>query len=268
MRIAHALPVLAAAFLSAGLVMEARAQQAAPAPDLFPANADPVQTISGQWDIAVPKNNLKCRIQLNVQTKAQKLPVGIPAACRKSFGSTGAAVQAWGLSKTGTILLFDGKGKALGEFSRNGDTGAMKALISNNEFTLEPASGRYPSPERLAGINAAVTRLTMPAEDNPTTPIASAGRYQLARAQGADTGCVLVLDRTQPGLIAKSGQARLEKECADKGLLTFDPASWIVERDRLFIYARKGHRFGFNIERDGRLVKDPPAGSPLSARKL
>jgi Protease inhibitor Inh len=266
-RFANSLPVLAATGFWFGLTLSAGAQQAPATPELFPANAEAVQTISGQWDIAVPRNNLKCRIQLNVQTRAQKLPVGIPAACRKSFGSTGAAIQAWGLSKTGTILLFDGKGKSLVEFTR-ADTGVMKASISNIDFTLEPASGRYPSAERLAGINAAVTRLTMPAEDNPTTPIATAGRYQLLRGQAADTGCVLVLDRTQPGLISKSGQARLEKDCADKGLLTFDPASWIVERDRFFLYARKGHRFGFNIERDGRLVKDPPAGSPLSARKL
>jgi hypothetical protein len=267
MRMAFSLPALTASMLVFGCTLGAFAQQAAQPKELFPANADPVKTISGQWDIAVPKNNLKCRINLNIQPRQQKLPVGIPAACRKSFGSFGGAVQAWGLSKAGTILLFDGKGQSLGEFSRS-DAGLMKAAINNIDFTMEPASGRYPSPERLAGVNAAVTRLTMPAEDNATTPIRIAGRYQLARAAGADTGCVLVLDRTQPGLIAQSGQARLETTCADKGLLTFDPASWIVERDRLFLYARKGHRFGFNIERDGRLIKDPPAGSPLSARKL
>ena len=117
-------------------------------------------------------------------------------------------------------------------------------------------------------VLAAVSRLAMPTADNVTTPIAVAGRYQLLRANNADTGCVLVLDRTQPGPVSQSGKASLAAGCADKGLQVFEPSGWLVERDRFFLYARKGHRSGFNIEKDGRLIKDPPAGSPLSARKL
>ncbi len=133
---------------------------------------------------------------------------------------------------------------------------------------MEPSAGANPSAERAASVDTAIGRLNSPAAETPTTPTARAGRYQLLRANNANTGCVLILDRTRPGPIPLSGQASLDRGCEDRGLLTFDPAGWIVERDRLFLYARKGHRFGFNIERDGRLVKDPPAGSPLSATKL
>ncbi|MFM9974366.1 MAG: AprI/Inh family metalloprotease inhibitor [Beijerinckiaceae bacterium] len=256
-----------------GLVMMADtafAQAARPAAnlaeDLLPVTSDAMKTVSGQWDIAVPKNNLKCRIQLNIFGKSPKPIVGIPTACRKSLASLGN-VQTWGMTSTGVLVLLGAKSEKIAEFTR-ADAGVLKATVGANDFTMEPVSGRYASPERIASVDSAVSRLNLPAADNPATPVAVAGRYQLMRGSNADTGCVLLLDRTQPGPIAQSGKASLEKGCADKGLGVFDPAGWIVERDRLFLYARKGHRNGFNIQRDGTLVKDPPAGFPLSGRKL
>ncbi len=244
----------------------AAAPATAPADDLFPVASDVTKTVAGQWDISVPKNNLKCRIQLNIIGNVPKASVGMPAPCRKSLASVGT-VQGWGLTTKGSLRLVGAKGETITEFTR-GDAGVMKATLGANDFVMEPVSGRYPSPERIASVDAAVTRLTMPAADNPTTPVAVAGRYQLFRANNSETGCILLLDRNIPGPVSQTGKASLEKGCPDKGLQVFDPSGWIVERDRLFLYARKGHRNGFNIERDGRLVKDPPAGSPLSARKL
>ncbi len=258
-----------------GLVVLALSSQSAlaqatpavsPAGDLLLLTSDASKTVAGQWDLAVPKNNLKCRIQLNITGKDPKALVGMPAPCRKSMGVIGN-IQSWGLTTKGALRLMGGKGEMIAEFSRS-DAGVLKATVGSNDFTMEAVSGRYPSPERIASVDAAVSRLTTPQADNPTTPMAVAGRYQLLRANSADTGCVLVLDRTQPGPVSQSGKASLEKGCNDKGLLVFDPSGWIVERDRLFLFARKGHRNGFNIERSGMLVKDPPAGSPLSARKL
>jgi hypothetical protein len=234
--------------------------------DALPVASDGVRTVSGPWDIAVPNNNLKCRIQLNVSGRPPNANVGMPAPCRKSFGSMGT-MQYWELTGKGEIRFLGPKGEKLAEFSR-ADTGLLKTRVGSNDFTMEPVSGRYPSPERLAGIDAAVTRLTQPSAETPETPTAVSGRYSLLRANNADTGCVLLLDRTLPGNVPKSGKASIERGCQDKGLETFDPAGWLVERDRLFLYARKGHRMGFNIERNGQLVKDPPQGSPLSGRKL
>ena len=253
--------------IGVALAPPARAQaQNAAAPDLLLPTADASRTVSGQWDLAVPKNNLKCRIQLNIVGNPAQATVGMPTPCRKSMGALGRA-EFWGLTTKGSLRIVGAKSEMLAEFSRS-DAGVLKALIGANEFTLEPMSGRYPSPERAASIDSAVQRLTTPQADTPATPVAIAGRYQLFRAAGANTGCVLLLDRTQPGPISQSGRASLERGCEDKGLSTFDPAGWLVERDRMFLYARKGHRFGFNIERDGTLTKDPPQGSPLLARKL
>jgi hypothetical protein len=240
--------------------------QPAPSPDALAITSDAVKTMSGPWDIAVPKNNLKCRIQLNVSGRPQNANVGMPAPCRRSFGTMGT-VQFWELTAKGEIRLLGQRGEKLAEFSR-ADAGLLKTTVGTNEFTMEPVSGRYPSPERIAGVDAAVSRLTQPQAETPETPATVSGRYSLLRTNNADTGCVLLLDRTLPGNVPKSGKASVERGCQDKGLEIFDPAGWLVERDRLFLYARKGHRMGFNIERNGQLVKDPPQGSPLSARKL
>ena len=260
------LPALAFAASIMSVAAQGKATPAKVESDFFPLNSDAPKIVAGQWDLAVPKNNLKCRVLLSIAGNVPKASVGMPAACRKSMGAMGNA-QAWGLTTKGTLRMLGGKGETITEFTRS-DAGLLKASIAANDFTMEPVSGRYPSAERIASVDSAVTRLTLPETDTATTPIAIAGRYQLARANNTDTGCVLLLDRNLPGPVSQSGKASLEKGCADKGLQTFDPAGWIVERDRLFLYARKGHRNGFNIERSGSLVKDPPAGSPLSARKL
>jgi len=255
------------AALAAGLAFAhpAVAQQQ-PAADLLLPTSDASRTVSGQWELAAPNNNLKCRIQLNIVGNPAQATVGMPTPCRKSMGSMGRA-EFWGLTAKGSVRIVGVKNEMIAEFARS-DAGQLKASVGPTEFTLEPVSGRYPSPERIASVESAMQRLNAPQADNPSTPAAIAGRYQLLRAAGADTGCVLNLDRGQPGPVSQSGRASLERGCQDKGLATFDPAAWLVERDRMFLYARKGHRFGFNIERDGQLTKDPPQGSPLSARKL
>jgi hypothetical protein len=257
----------AVAALSSAVPAQPRQPQTpAMSPDALPIGSDAVRTVSGPWDIAVPKNNLKCRVQLSAVGRPPVATVGMPVPCRRSFGTMGT-MQFWELTAKGEVRLLGPKGENLAEFSR-ADAGLLKATVGGNEFTMEPVSGRYPSPERLAGIDAAVNRLTQPQAETPETPSAVAGRYALARANNAPTGCVLLLDRTLPGNVPKSGRASLDRGCEDKGLQVFDPAGWFVERDRLFLYARKGHRMGFNIERNGALTKDPPLGSPLSASKL
>jgi Protease inhibitor Inh len=263
------LAAAAALTLATSGAATAQQRQSAPPPlaaDALPVGSDAVKTVSGPWDIAVPKNNLKCRIQLNVSGRPPNANVGMPAPCRKSFGTMGT-IQYWELTGKGEVRFLGPKGEKVAEFSR-ADAGLLKTRVGTNDFTMEPVSGRYPSQERIAGVDAAVNRLNQPQAETPETPAATAGRYSLLRANNADTGCVLLLDRSLPGNVPKSGKASIERGCQDKGLEVFDPAGWLVERDRLFLYARKGHRMGFNIERNGQLVKDPPQGSPLSARKL
>jgi Protease inhibitor Inh len=242
------------------------------ATELLPATADAVATVAGAWEIATPTGNARCRVQLSVQKtrRETKQIFGFPVACRQSMPALGR-VEGWGLATNGSIVLTGAKGAELGTFTRVGDAEALKGAIGRDAFAMTPVSGRYPSAERLASVSAAVNRLAQPDVDDPRTPMRVAGSYQLFRVEGQPAiACTLVLDRRLPGPPSApgSGKASLGNGCADRGLMTFDPVGWIMERDRLFLIAKKGHRQGFNLERDGRLVKDPPAGSPLSARKI
>ncbi len=68
----------------------ALAQATGSTPDLLLPTSDASRTVSGQWDLAVPKNNLKCRIQLNIVGNPAQATVGMPTPCRRSMGAVGA----------------------------------------------------------------------------------------------------------------------------------------------------------------------------------
>ena len=194
------------AVADSALAQGTRTPVAAAANDLQPITSDVTKTIAGPWDLQVPKNKLKCRIQQTVTGKVPKAVFGMPAACKQTFGAM-ANAETWAVTDKGAIRMFDKRGGSIGEFSR-ADAGVMKVMIGVNEFTLEPVTGRYPSAERIASVDSAIGRLNAPAAETPTTPTARAGRYQLMRANGADTNCVLLLDRTRPGPIALTSPAR------------------------------------------------------------
>jgi hypothetical protein len=180
-----ALVLLAAAPPGAALAQSTgRTPPAPPAPtDQLLPTSDAVRTVAGQWDLAVPMNNLKCRIQLNVAGNPVQATVGMPTACRRSMGAIGRS-EFWALSTGGAVRMLGPRNELLAEFSR-ADAGVLKAQVGANEFTMEPMGGRYPSPERLAGVDAAMQRLNAPQAENPSTPSAIAGRYKLLRAGGA-----------------------------------------------------------------------------------
>ncbi len=66
-----------------------------------------------------------------------------------------------------------------------------------------------------------------------------AGRYAVLR-DDKDTGCMLTL---QGG-----GRAQLAPACRDNGIVVFDPVKWTLDRGRLALTARAGHKAHF--ERD------------------
>jgi hypothetical protein len=240
--------------------------------ETLPANSEAVTTVAGAWDIAGPRQNMmRCRVQLAVlkpRNREPKLEFRLPAGCRQAY-QTLTRVVSWALTRQGAIILLGAKSAEIASFSR-ADEGKLRARIGNEDYTMEPATGgRYPSAERMASVDAAVNRLARPDVDDPRTPMKVAGSYVVERVKGQPVACTLTLDRGTPGPASApgSGKASIDRACADKGLQVFEPVGWIVERDRLFLIARKGHRQGFNIERDGALVKDPPAGAPMFARK-
>ncbi len=92
-----------------------------------------------------------------------------------------------------------------------------------------------------------------------------AGRYGILRAEDHDTGCMLTLE-ARP---AKGGnKAQLAPACRDNGVVIFDPVAWSLERGRLALTARKGHKTYFEHHPDGVWRRDDKEGKPLSLRRL
>lgn len=88
----------------------------------------------------------------------------------------------------------------------------------------------------------------------------TAGRYGILR-DDKDTGCMLTL--------MGGGRAQLAPACRDNGIVVFDPVRWSIDRGRLVLVARKGHKAHF--ERDNASVwrRDPAEGkSSLAFRPI
>jgi hypothetical protein len=86
------------------------------------------------------------------------------------------------------------------------------------------------------------------------------GRYSILR-EDKDTSCMLTL--------MGGGRAQLAPACRDNGIVVFDPVRWTVDRGRLVLVARKGHKAHF--ERDGNNIwrRDPSEGkSSLSFKPI
>jgi hypothetical protein len=96
-------------------------------------------------------------------------------------------------------------------------------------------------------------------------PSGAAGRYAILRAGNKDTGCMLTLD-TQPR--AGGLKAQLAPACRDNGMVIFDPVAWNLERGRLALTARKGHKTYFERQTDGIWRRDAKEGKELSLRPL
>jgi len=92
-----------------------------------------------------------------------------------------------------------------------------------------------------------------------------AGRYAILRAADKDTGCMLTLE-SRP---ANGGyKAQLAPACRDNGVVIFDPVAWTLERGRLALTARKGHKTFFEHHPDGVWRRDGKEGKALSLRRL
>jgi hypothetical protein len=97
-------------------------------------------------------------------------------------------------------------------------------------------------------------------------PGAVAGRYAILRVDDKDTGCMLTLDDRARG---RGGfKAYLAPACRDNGVVIFDPVAWSMDRGRLTLTARKGHRAHFDLDADGIWRRDPKEGKALSLKPL
>jgi len=94
-----------------------------------------------------------------------------------------------------------------------------------------------------------------------------AGRYIFLREEGSDTGCMVTLHQQPRGRGAY--RAQLAPACRDNGLVIFDPVRWSVDRGRIALQARKGHRILFERDASGDWRRsDQTKARPLSLRRI
>jgi hypothetical protein len=85
------------------------------------------------------------------------------------------------------------------------------------------------------------------------------GRYSVLR-DDKDTGCMLTL--------SAGGKAQLAPACRDNGIVVFDPIRWALDRGRLALTARKGHKAHFDKDDGGVWRRDAQeAGKSILAFK-
>ena len=99
-------------------------------------------------------------------------------------------------------------------------------------------------------------------------PADLAGRYVILREGGKDVGCMLTLNDQARGP-GGSLKAQLAPACRDQGIVVFDPLGWQLDRGRISLTARKGHKAMFEHHEDDAWWKDPKeGGKPLGIKKM
>lgn len=63
-------------------------------------------------------------------------------------------------------------------------------------------------------------------------------------------------------------KAQLAPACRDNGVVIFDPIGWSVDRGRLVLTARKGHKAHFDKDADGVWRRDAKEGKALGLRPI
>jgi hypothetical protein len=261
------------ALAAAGAASGQTAPATATATKLLPIDHPAIRASAGGWEIEGEKGR-KCRLQLNPKEKRPDLVAGVPAPCRRSIPAL-AAVQSWGIGEDGRVALRDAKGQTLGEFTRTGD-GPLTGRIGTTALTLQPSSGRYPDPARMAALAAAAaqpqTRQDFTLAAPP--PVAETpGVYVMLRAQNKEACRVQLLAdpmqgaRGAPPPRPDAKAARFIGNCPDVGISIFDPVGWRMSDQRLFLIARKGHEAGFSHGSDRLWRRDPAVGQVLMMRK-
>jgi hypothetical protein len=264
--------IILAASLAAGGAAFGQAAPVAGATKLLPIDHPAIRASAGGWEIESEKGR-KCRLQLNPKEKRPDLVVGVPAPCRRSIPAL-AAVQSWGIGEDGRVVLRDAKGQPLGEFTRTGE-GPLTGRIGTAALTLQPSSGRYPDPARMAALAAAASQ---PQKDDfslapPPPPEQTPGVYAMLRAQKKEACRVeLLATPMQVGRGAAPPRpdakgARFVGNCPDVGISIFDPVGWRMADQRIFLIARKGHEAGFSHGSDRLWRRDPAVGQILMMRK-
>ncbi|MBX9740986.1 MAG: protease inhibitor Inh/omp19 family protein [Beijerinckiaceae bacterium] len=256
--------------------------------------------VAGQWDMSLDDTNRKCRFVLRDadDRRLEGLPLAVPAGCRRALPIL-ADVGQWSLDNNRSLRLEDAEGGKVLEFSPDPASGALLARGPEGEtYQLISAADAAQTPRRDARQQVAQTsgfrveetpagagfqprretekplaRQNAPVVATSAAPNAAAmrtnpaGRYAPLRDAGKDTGCMVTLDDKSRGPKG-TNRAQLAPACRDQGLVIFDPVGWQIERGRLSLMARKGHKAHFDRQPDGVWLRDPKEGKTLSLRPM
>jgi hypothetical protein len=111
-----------------------------------------------------------------------------------------------------------------------------------------PPLPNAPAGSRGEGAHAVATAMKPEPAHAAPHPADVAGRYEVLREGGRDTGCMVTLDA--------SSKAFLAPACRDQGIVIFDPVGWRIVGSRLTLTARKGHTTQLDLQTDGTWLKE------------
>lgn len=257
-RFAAFIALLAAASPAAGQPVK----RAAPAEALV---------ISGAYELANEAGNRKCILLLRPSDAEGQgtgaLAIGFPAQCRMALPVL-SGVQAWTVetmarAPRARIRLLSGDGKTQLDFAEEGPNGTAAARDSSGQiYHLRPTQGSSLATrvESLVAARPAPPVAYTPPPPDPAAMARAIGSYRFIRAGEVDTGCRVTLEGAAP--TAVDGTARLAPSCPDTGITFFNPKSWNIANDTLWLVGTRG-RISFERNRRGGWDKAPGQGAPL-----
>ena len=195
---------------------------------------------AGVWQMTLDDTNRACRMVLrddqtaDAQSRTLARTLAMPAGCRRALPIL-MDVTAWRQSDDGLAFL-DQSGEPVLRFAAAGQRGYLARGPEGETYALK-TDGE--APVQMAQANGAKPRA--PAAAAPAVRVSEvAGRYAVLRDEGRDTGCMLTLFETARG--RGTYRALLAPACRDQGIVIFDPQAWTIDRGKLSLTARKGHK--------------------------
>ena len=259
--------------------------------------------VAGGWDMSLDDTNRRCSLVLRDEPADQGLALGLPAVCRRALPIL-TNVDAWKIEGE-QVGFADRDGETVLSFAAlrrdlfvargpEGETYQLAQAQTDGGFRQNPSANRpataAPKPQPLPAAPATTAQAApltrgqapaaAPAAAQPNAPVIApavntpvkqadmVGRYAILRDGNKDTLCMLTLESSARGPRGTL-KAQLAPACRDQGVVVFEPMGWQLERNKLVLTARKGHKATFELTADGSWQKDPKeGGKPLGFRKM
>lgn len=261
--------------------------------------------VAGGWDMSLDDTNRRCSLVLRNEPADQGLAIGMPAGCRRALpiltnvdvwkvegeqvgfaDREGETVLTFAASRTDLYVARGPEGETYQLAQAQTEGGFRQNAPANRPVNAAPKPQPLPTTtaQAPAAPGSSLTRgqapAAAPAASTPNAPVIApavntpvkqadlVGRYAILRDGNKDTLCMLTLESSARGPRGTL-KAQLAPACRDQGVVVFEPMGWQLERNKLVLTARKGHKATFELTADGSWQKDPKEGGrPLGFRKM